>query len=121
MVGIQAAVTRKGMSGAVYGIEEALTVVEALRGYTALGAWLTFDEQEKGTIEPGKLADMIVLDQNILGVDPDHIMNIRVMQTWLNGKLVYSDNAQIGSYNLFESGVDLGPVQTLPEPKKKHR
>jgi predicted amidohydrolase YtcJ len=36
-----------------------------------------------------KLADMIVLDQDILGVDPDHIMNIRVMQTWLNGKLVY--------------------------------
>ena len=89
MVGIQAAVTRKGMSGAVYGKEEALTVVEALRAYTALGAWLTFDEQQKGTIEPGKLADMIVLDQDILSVDPDHIMNIRVLQTWLNGKLVY--------------------------------
>jgi predicted amidohydrolase YtcJ len=89
MVGIQAAVTRKGMSGAVYGKEEALTVVEALRAYTALGAWLTFDEQQKGTIEPGKMADMIVLDQDLLSVDPDHIMNIRILQTWLNGKLVY--------------------------------
>jgi predicted amidohydrolase YtcJ len=89
MVGIQAAVTRKGMSGTVYGKEEALTVIEALRAYTALGAWLTFDEQDTGTIEPGKLADMIVLDQDILAIDPDHIMNTRVVQTWLGGKLVY--------------------------------
>lgn len=89
MVGIQAAVTRKGMSGAVYGKEEALTVVEALRAYTALGAWLTFDEQQKGTIEPGRLADMLVLDQDILSIDPDHIVNTRVLQTWLDGKLVY--------------------------------
>ncbi len=89
MVGIQAAVTRKGVSGAVYGKEEALTVVEALRGYTALGAWLTFDEEQKGTLEPGRLADMVVLDQDILSIDPDHIMNTRVLQTWLDGKLVY--------------------------------
>jgi hypothetical protein len=91
MVGIQAAVTRKGMSGAVYAKEEALTVVEALRAYTALGAWLTFDERDTGTIEPGKLADMIVLDQDILAIDPDHIMNTRVVQTWLGGKLVYRE------------------------------
>jgi predicted amidohydrolase YtcJ len=89
MVGVQAAVPRKGMSGAMYGKEEALTVVEALRAYTALGAWLTFDEQQKGTIEPGKLADMIVLDQDLTSMDPDHIVNTRVLQTWLNGKLVY--------------------------------
>jgi predicted amidohydrolase YtcJ len=89
MVGIYAAVTRKGMSGTVYGAEEALTVPEALRAYTVQGAWLTFEEQQKGTIEPGKLADMIVLDQDILTIDPDHIMNIGVLQTWLGGKLVY--------------------------------
>ncbi|HSD71031.1 MAG TPA: amidohydrolase [Woeseiaceae bacterium] len=89
MVGIQAAVTRKGMSGQVYGKEEALTVVEALRAYTALGAWLTFDERQTGTIESGKFADMIVLDQDITSGDPDHIVNTRVLQTWLGGKLVY--------------------------------
>ena len=89
MVGIYAAVTRKGMSGTVFGEEEALTVMEALRGYTLYGAWLSFEEDRKGSIEPGKLADMIVLDQDILTVDPDHIMDINVEQTWLGGKLVY--------------------------------
>ena len=89
MVGIYAAVTRKGMSGKVYGADEALTVMEALRGYTLYGAYLTFEEQEKGSLEPGKLADMIVLDKDILTIDPNHIMDIRVEQTWLGGKLVY--------------------------------
>ena len=89
MVGIYAAVTRKGMSGTVFGEEEALTVMEALRGYTLYGAWLSFEEDRKGSIQPGKLADMIVLDQDILTVDPDHIMGINVEQTWLGGKLVY--------------------------------
>jgi len=89
MVGIYAAVTRKGMSGTVFGEEEALTVMEALRGYTLYGAWLSFEDDRKGSIEPGKLADMIVLDQDILTVDPDHIMDINVEQTWLGGKLVY--------------------------------
>ena len=89
MVGIYAAVTRKGMSGKVFGAEEALTVMEALRGYTLYGAWLSFEEDRKGSIERGKLADMIVLDQDILTIDPDHIMDILVEQTWLGGKLVY--------------------------------
>ena len=89
MVGIYAAVTRKGMSGNVYGADEALTVMEALRGYTLYGAYLTFEEDQKGSLEPGKLADMIVLDQDILTIDPDHIMDIKVEQTWLGGKLVY--------------------------------
>ena len=89
MVGIYAAVTRKGMSGNVYGADEALTVMEALRGYTLYGAYLTFEDDQKGSLEPGKLADMIVLDQDILTIDPDHIMEINVEQTWLGGKLVY--------------------------------
>ena len=89
MVGIYAAVTRKGMSGKVFGEEESLTVMEALRGYTLYGAWLSFEEDRKGSIETGKLADMIVLDQDILTIDPDHIMDIKVEQTWLGGKLVY--------------------------------
>jgi predicted amidohydrolase YtcJ len=89
MVGIYAAVTRKGMSGTVFGEEESLSVMEALRGYTLYGAWLSFEEDRKGSIEAGKLADMIVLDQDILTINPDHIMDINVEQTWLGGKLVY--------------------------------
>ncbi len=94
MVGIYAAVTRKGMSGTVFGEEESLSVMEALRAYTLYGAYLSFEEDRKGSIEPGKLADMIVLDQDILTIDPDHIMDIRVEQTWLGGKLVYARDNQ---------------------------
>jgi predicted amidohydrolase YtcJ len=43
----------------------------------------------KGSIEPGKLANMIVLDQDILTIDPDHIMGMNVERAWLGGKLVY--------------------------------
>ena len=89
MRGIHAAVTRKGMSGKVYGIEEALTVEEALRAYTVKGAWLTFEETKKGTIEEDKLADLIVLDRDILTIEPDDIPDIEVVQTWLGGRLVH--------------------------------
>jgi predicted amidohydrolase YtcJ len=89
MVGIYAAVTRKGLSGRVFAADEALTVMEALQAYTLYGAYLSFEEGRKGSIEPGKLADMIVLDQDILTIDPAHIMDINIEQTWLGGKLVY--------------------------------
>lgn len=97
MVGIYAAVTRKGLSGRVFAADEALTVMEALQAYTLYGAYLSFEEDRKGSIEVGKLADMIVLDQDILEVDAAHIMDIRVDQTWLGGKLVYERQDQGGS------------------------
>ena len=56
MVGIYAAVTRKGMTGAIYGADEAITREEAIRAYTATGAYLNFEEDIKGTLEPGKFA-----------------------------------------------------------------
>jgi len=89
LVGIYAAVKRKGLSGRVFAADEALTVMEALQGYTLYGAYLSFEEDRKGSIEPGKLADMIVLDQDILTIDPAHIMDIGIEQTWLGGRLVY--------------------------------
>ena len=93
-VGIYAAVTRKGLSGRVFAADEALTMAEALAGYTLNAAYLSFEEDIKGSIEPGKLADFIVLDRDLLATAPDHIMDTKVLETWLGGKLVYSIEAQ---------------------------
>jgi predicted amidohydrolase YtcJ len=89
MVGLYAAVTRKGMSGTVFGADEALTMEEAIRGYTANGAWLTFEEHTKGTLEPGMLADMIVLSDDLLTIDPERIMDVEVDVTVVGGRVLY--------------------------------
>jgi predicted amidohydrolase YtcJ len=89
MVGIYAAVTRKGQSGAVYAPEEALSVEEAIIGYTRNGAYMTFEEDIKGTIEAGKLADMIVLSEDLLTIDPERILGVEVEKTILGGRVVF--------------------------------
>lgn len=89
MVGLYGAVTRKGMSGTVYGENERLTMEEAIRGYTANGAYFTWEEGIKGTLEQGKLADMIVLSDDLLTIDPERILDVEVEMTILGGKVVY--------------------------------
>lgn len=89
MVGLYAAVTRKGMTGTVYGPDEAITMAEAIRGYTLLGAYLNFEEDVKGSLEPGKFADMIVLSEDLLTIDPERIIDVEVEQTYVAGQLVY--------------------------------
>jgi len=89
MVGLYAAVTRKGMTGTVYGPDEAITMEEAIRAYTETGAYLIREEDFKGSLEPGKAADMIVLSDDLLSIDPEGIMDVQVEQTWLGGELVF--------------------------------
>ncbi|MEO5816030.1 MAG: amidohydrolase [Gemmatimonadaceae bacterium] len=89
MIGLYSAVTRKGKSGAVYGAEEAIPMLRALQAYTLGGAILTREERRKGTIEPGKLADVIVLSADLLTVPPDQILATKVVMTVLNGRVVY--------------------------------
>ena len=89
MVGLYAAVTRKGMSGKVYGPDEAISIDQALRAYTQLGAFINFDEDIKGTLEPGKYADMIVLSDDILNINPEQILDVEVLETYMHGELVY--------------------------------
>ena len=90
MVGLYAAVTRKGMSGKVYGPDEAISIGQALRAYTQIGAFINFDEDIKGTLEPGKYADMIVLSDDILNIDAEQILEVEVLQTYMNGELVFA-------------------------------
>ena len=89
LVGIYSAVTRKGMTGTVYGLDEAITMEEAIRAYTALGAYLNFEEEIKGTLEAGKLADMVLLSEDLLTIDPERIMGVAVEKTWIGGELVH--------------------------------
>jgi predicted amidohydrolase YtcJ len=89
MVGIYAAVTRKGASGAVFAPEEKLTMEEAIIGYTRNGAYITFEEDIKGTLEPGMLADMIVLSDDLLTIDPERILDVVVEKTIVGGRVVF--------------------------------
>jgi len=90
MVGLYAATTRKGQTGRAIGLqEEGVTRAEAIRAYTADGAYLSFEENVKGSIENGKLADMVVLDRDIMTVPDDDIMKTQVDLTILGGKIVY--------------------------------
>ncbi|OJW57621.1 MAG: hypothetical protein BGO57_00355 [Sphingomonadales bacterium 63-6] len=87
--GFYVAVTRKGESGTVYGMDEAVSRIAALRAYTQDAAYLTWDESKKGSLTPGKLADMIVLDRNLLTIPDDEILQTKVDMTVIGGKVVY--------------------------------
>lgn len=82
-------VTRKDPSGDVYGADQAITREEALRLYTTAAAHATFEEDIKGSIEPGKLADFVVISDDFLTVDEEKIKDITTVKTVVGGKTVY--------------------------------
>lgn len=90
--GIYEAVTRKDLQGKPEGgwiPEQKLTVEEAVYGYTMAGAYTSFEEDIKGSIEEGKLADFVVLSENIFEVPEDHIKDLEIDMTICNGNIVY--------------------------------
>jgi len=92
ILGIYAAVTRRTLDGKNPGgwvPDEKVSVEEAIRAYTVNGAWAEFAEGTKGTIEAGKLADLIVLDRDILAVPPEEIVRARVRMTVFAGRIIY--------------------------------
>ena len=94
--GIYAAITRQDPPGNPPGgwyPEQRLTLEEALRGYTVEAAYAEFEEHAKGSIEPGKLADFIVISQDITSLPAKEILAIRVLKTFVGGKLVYDADA----------------------------
>jgi predicted amidohydrolase YtcJ len=90
LVGLYAAVTRKGeSSGKVFGPEEAVSMKDALTMYTRSGAFLTREEKLKGSLEVGKLADMVVLPEDLLSISPEKLLAMKVDMTIVGGKVLY--------------------------------
>jgi len=90
--GIYAAVTRRTIDGKNpngWVPEQKISLEEALKGYTVAGAFAEFAEKTKGTIEPGKLADLVVLDKNLFDIPPEEIRMAKVEMTILGGRIIY--------------------------------
>ncbi len=87
------AVSRRDIYGDVYGPQQKLSREEALRCMTSDAAFISFEEDKKGTLEPGKLADLVVLDRDYLTCPEEEIKQIKPLLTVLDGKVVY-DAAQ---------------------------
>lgn len=86
---IQHFVTRRTMSGAVIGPDQRISREQALRASTIGSAWLSFEEDVKGSIEPGKYADLVVLSGDIMTCPDDQIDRLTVMMTMVGGKTVF--------------------------------
>jgi predicted amidohydrolase YtcJ len=92
LMGIYGAATRRTLDGKHPGgwvPEQKITVAEALRAYTWGSAYASFEEKIKGTLEAGKLADIVVLSRDILTIDPAAIDTVRVEMTVFDGRVVY--------------------------------
>lgn len=86
---VWAAVNRITTSGQLLGPEQRISTLEALRAVTSDAAWQNFQEHERGSIEPGHLADFVILDRNPLTTPPADLRNIQVLETILGGKSIY--------------------------------
>ena len=89
MMAIQSMVTRKDARGRVWGASQRISVTEALRICTVHGAYASFEEDIKGSIAAGKLADFVILERDPHDVDPEDIININVLRTVMGGRTTY--------------------------------
>ena len=95
LLGIYAAVTRRTTDGKNPGgwfPEQRISVEEAVRAYTINNAYAAFEENTKGTIAPGKLANFVVLSDDIFSIDPVKIADVKVKMTVVGGVVVYMKN-----------------------------
>lgn len=90
--GIYAALTRQVLDGSLpngWNPQEKITLEEALKAYTIQAAYASFDETNRGSLEPGKLADFIILDQNLFELKAENIRQVQVLSTYIGGELIY--------------------------------
>jgi len=106
---IQDMVTRKGENGTGYGVNQRVSVAEAIKVWTLDGAYATFEEKDKGSIEPGKLADFVVLRKDLRAVPPDTIKDIVVDATYVGGSNVWQASSKMTAMiHRMIPGIDFG-------------
>ena|SRR5271157_177456 len=89
MMWLQSQVTRTDPRGHTWGASQRITLEEAIRAGTLHGAYASYEENLKGSIEPGKLADLVVLGEDPTRVEPQALVNIRVERTMVQGRWVF--------------------------------
>ncbi|MET3290241.1 UNVERIFIED_CONTAM: putative amidohydrolase YtcJ [Brevibacillus sp. OAP136] len=94
LLGIYTAMTRVGSDGLPWNEQECLSLAEALRAYTSAPAYGSFRERELGTIEQGKLADLVVLDRNLFNSPVAEIPRANVLLTMLDGQVVFEGSQE---------------------------
>jgi predicted amidohydrolase YtcJ len=107
---IQDMVTRKGENGVGYGMNQRVSVEEAIKVWTLDGAYATFEEKDKGSITAGKLADFAVLRKDPRKAPPDNIKDIVVDSTYIGGKIAWqapANSVAIAIHHLIP-GIDFG-------------
>ena len=88
--GLYAAITRQNEAGTqTYQSQQKISIEEALYAYTQASAFAEFEEHRLGRLEPGYLADLVVLDRDPLGASSQQLLHIRVLRTVVNGETVY--------------------------------
>ena len=92
LLGIHASVNRESNDGQPVGKNQCIEIMEAIRAYTWNGAYASFEEDIKGSIEPGKLADLVILNSSILKEEKNRIKGMKVEMTMIDGKIQYSSN-----------------------------
>ena len=89
-----ATVTRKQKNGVAFYPKQRMTREEAIYSYTMANAFAAFEENQKGSLEPGKYADIVVLSNNLINCKEEDIKNTKVIMTFVGGKLKYSGNGK---------------------------
>jgi predicted amidohydrolase YtcJ len=100
MLGLYAAVTRATLDGKNPGgwfPEQKLTVAEAVEAYTLGSAYAEFQDKEKGSISIGKLADMVLLSEDIFSIPPEKIREVKVLKTFVGGKVTWDSQNEKGN------------------------
>ncbi|GIP62303.1 amidohydrolase [Virgibacillus pantothenticus] len=92
--GLYGAITRMSESGQIIGEDQRIPLLEAIRMYTYNGAYASFEEKIKGSIEPGKLADLVLMNCSLLNSHVNDLLEAKVEWTMIDGKIVYQNKGE---------------------------